>query len=271
MYNKIEKNNDSDILNILVLGFFLYLFLSRDKSKLNITKKLSFKEIDTDSIDKKAKLLNRIKGYMDTDEQKIIHRAEIILQLIGNAKLLFQTDEIVNANIRNSSLTLDDRKRNMLIDLSEFIDDEKRDVIHQAIDMDVQVKKFTNKLKDLQTINSQGTGLTMDHIEKYIDVIEPFLDKEISTKISEGKKLLSMLKLYKSIEEKGTINEIDIIEMLKPYIAEEQRENLSRMVNIMKVVSSISMDDKPKENEQLIESQPKPEDKKDDSINIISS
>jgi len=277
MYTKPEKKNDSDIFNILVLGFFLFMILGRDKSRLNITKKLSFKEIDTKNIEKKSALLNRLKGYMDPEEQKIVHRAEIILQLIGNAKMLFETEELISAGVKNSSLNIDDRKRNMLIDLSEFIHDDKREVIHQAIDMDVQIKRLGSKIKDLQTINSQGASFSLEHIEKYFEIFEPFLDKEITEKVNEGKRLLSMLKLYKSIEEKGTINELDIIEMVKPYIAEEQRENLSRMIGIMKVVSSMGNNEKTKEDDKNILESQQMGDTQKDNINegprnsIISS
>ena len=103
------------------------------------------------------------------------------------------------------------------------------------------------------------------------------MDKEITEKVNEGKRLLSMLKLYKSIEEKGTINELDIIEMVKPYIAEEQRENLSRMIGIMKVVSSMGNNEKTKEDDKNILESQQMGDTQKDNINegprnsIISS
>lgn len=245
-----QKKTDADVFNIFILGFFLFIILGKDSKKFSITNKLSLKEIDIKNIEKKAMLLNRIKGYMDTEEQRIIHRAEILLHLIGNTKQLFETNELVNAEIRNNSFSIDDRMRNMLMDLSEFVHEDKRHIIHKAIDLDIQAKGFGNKIKEIQTLNIKGKGLSVEHIEKYVDIFEPFLDKEISDKVKEGKRLLSMLKLYKSIEEKGEISELDIIEMIKPYIPEEQRENLGRMLDIMKVVSNMSNTEKTtKENE----------------------
>ncbi|MDR5657940.1 hypothetical protein RH915_00400 [Serpentinicella sp. ANB-PHB4] len=249
-------------LNVGLLIFFLAVILGKDN------RKLSLKGLQISEVEKKTKLLNRIKGYMSPDEQRIIHKAEIVLQLLEKAKMLFDVDELISTEVQYSALSTDERKRNMLMDLCEFVHEEKRDVVHKAIELDIMAKDLGDKIKDIQSINTNNSGLTIDHIEKYFDLFEPFLDQQIKEKVVEGKKLLSMMKLYKSIEQKGKINEADIMTMIEPYIPDDQKDSLYRMINIVKVLSEMNTN----ENDRTVEkkqSVQKPESK--DDLTVVKS
>lgn len=214
--------------------FFLFLlFISRKD-----TNKLGFQEINLMDLDKKTKLLNRIKGYMDPEEQNIVHNAEVILQIIKNVKVLMEPPQVATAGVRYSSLSLEDRKRNMLIDLSEFLEDEKKMLVHQAVDFDVKVKTLEKKLKELHKVSQDGDHIA--NIYDYIEVFEPLLAEEVKEKLFEFKKLASMLKVISSLKNKDKIDETAIMEIIQPFIHKDQRDSLMRMVQIFKAVSSMS-------------------------------
>lgn len=229
------------------LLFFLFLiFLSRSD-----TKKLGFQGMNLVDLDKKTKFLNRIKGYMDPQEQYIVHSAETILQIIRNVKVLMEPPQIASAGVRYSSFSLEDRKRNMLMDLSEFLEDEKKMLVHQAVDFDVKIRTLEKKLKEIHSLSQNGNH--MANIHEYIEVFEPILADEVKEKVSEFKKLASIISVIGTLRNKEKISEMDIVEIIQPFIHKDQRDSLMRMVQIFKAVTSMSDDTTPTDNskEQL--------------------
>lgn len=220
----------------LLIVFLLLIVLSKKD-----TKKLSLQEVDLVDLDKKAKLLNRIKGYMEPNEQHVIHSAETLLQVIRNVKLLVEPPELRSAGVRYSSLSVEDRKRNMLMDLSEFLEDEKKMVVHKAVDFDTKVRTLEKKLKELHSISQDGNHIA--NMNRYIEVFEPLLVNEAKEKLYEFKKLASVINLVGTLKSKDQINEMDIVELIQPFVNKEQGDSLMRMVQIFKVISSMSSED----------------------------
>ncbi len=214
-----------------ILPIFL-LFMGGRSNKLNV------REIETASLEKKAKLLGRIKGYMNSEEQMVIHRAEMLLHIILKAKDLIELPEVLGAETTYHTLSFNDRKRHMLMDISEFVDDEKREVIHRAIDLHTKASTMESKIKEIQ--NLANAPISIDNLEKYIEVFDPLLEGELRNKTKELRVLVGILKLIKSLNKKEKIDETDIFEIAKPFLSKEQGDQLSKMIQIFKAVSSIS-------------------------------
>ncbi|KAB3529026.1 hypothetical protein [Alkaliphilus serpentinus] len=194
-------------------------------------------EIEEDKLSKKIKLLNRIKGYMLEEEQGIVHRAEMVLHIILKLKGLFEISQLQKVETKYHALSFEDKKRYMLMDIAEFVEDEKREVIHRAIELNLKTNMMGSKLKEIQELGTEG--ITIEAVEKYIELFEPLLEGEIKAKSHEMKTLMGMLKLVKSMEKKKKIDEMDIIQILQPFVSEEQKESLTKMVQILKVISSM--------------------------------
>ncbi|SNS86239.1 hypothetical protein SAMN05446037_102460 [Anaerovirgula multivorans] len=242
MENNREKNNINITLNenhIKLVGImFLFFLLTSNKkspSKFNLGK-FNLREIDDVELERKCRLLNRIKGYMKAEEQHTVHRAEVILEILGKMKSLIEGPELHSAEVQYHSLSLEDRKRNMLLDLSKHMEGEHRDIIHTAIDLDIKARTIEKKIRELN--NLAKDGITLQNVEKLIELAEPLLEGEMKSKTKDIKKITSALKLMKSIDEKGSLDENDLIEVISPYIEPQQRDSLMKMVQIAKAVSS---------------------------------
>ncbi|GAB6086947.1 hypothetical protein [Alkaliphilus crotonatoxidans] len=209
----------------------LLLFIGGKSNKLNV------REIEAMSLEKKAKLLGRIKGYMDSEEQLVIHRAEMLLHIILKVKELMELPGLIGAETKYHTLSYTDRKRHMLMDISEFVDDEKREVIHKAIDLHMKASLMENKIRELQDL--ANTPLSIDQLDKYIDVFDPLLEGELKDKTKELRVLVGILKLVKSLSSKQKLDESDIFEIAKPFLSKEQGEQLNKMIQIFRAVSSI--------------------------------
>lgn len=234
--------NDQDQFLTLLFIPFVLLLIKRGTDKFNIS------QIDVTSLERKSRLLNRIRGYMEPEEQDIVYRAEIILQIIGKLKYLLEGSEMRNAEVRYNSLSLEDRRRNMLLDLSEYIHEDKRDIIYKAVDMDIKAKKMQKKLKDVKDM--QENEISVESMDKYIEVFEPVLEGELKGKVKELRKLLMVLKLVKSVEKKEKIDETDIIEAIEPFLDDQQGEALKKMVQIFKAISNIGNEDTNKDTKE---------------------
>ncbi|MCK9267964.1 MAG: hypothetical protein M0P14_04570, partial [Alkaliphilus sp.] len=101
--------------NWLLFFLFLLFIYRKDMNKLN------FQEINLIGLDKKIELLNRIREYLDPQEQHIVHSTEIILQIIAKIKILMDLPQVGASEMRYSTSDLKDRKRSMLMDLSGFL------------------------------------------------------------------------------------------------------------------------------------------------------
>lgn len=194
------------------LPFFLFLLFIYRKD----TNKLKFQEINLNDLDKKSKLLNRIRGYMDPQEQYIVHSAEIILQIIAKIKTLIDLPRIEASEIRYSALSLEDKKRNMLIDLSEFLEDEERMLVHQAVDFDVKVKTLEKKLNELHKLSQEEDFIA--NIHNYIEILEPVLADGTKENAVEFKKLALILKIIDSLKNKEKTDESDIMKIVQPLV-----------------------------------------------------
>lgn len=239
---KMEKN--LQVQSNWLLFFLFLMFINR-----NDTKRLNFQEISGVDLDKKSKLLNRIKGYMDPEEQQVVHSAEIILQIIGNVKTLIDRPGMTASEIKYPALSLEDRKRNMLMDVSEFFEDEKKMIIHQAVDFDIKIKTLENKLSKLHKLWQEGDHLA--NLDNYIEILEPVLVEEVKEKLEELKKIVSVLRAINSLKNKDKIDELDIAEIIQPFVNKEQRDSLMRIAQIFKVINSIKEDSTEDDAEEI--------------------
>ncbi|AOY76649.1 hypothetical protein [Clostridium formicaceticum] len=236
----MEKTNNKEKINIMLSEghikffglIFLFFLLTSVKKPIN---KFSLTELDDIELEKKCRLLNRIKGYMSKEEQYVVHRAEVILQIIGKLKLLLESPQLHSAEVAYHSLSLEERKRNMLLDLSKHMEGDQREIIHTVIDLDMKTKTIEKKLRELSEVTQ--SGINLENIEKFIEIVEPLLGGEIKDKTKDIKKITGMFKLIKSLEEKGTLNEEDLLHIISPYIEPQQRDSLMRMMQIAKAVS----------------------------------
>jgi len=220
----------------LLLFFLFLIFISRKD-----TKKLDLQEMNLIDLDKKTKFLNRIKGYMDPEEQHIVHSAETLLQIIRSIKVLMEPPQISSAGVRYSSFSFEDRKRNMLIDLSEFLEDEKKILVHNAVDFDVKVKTVEKKLKEIHSLSQDGNFIA--NIQEYIEVLEPLLADEMKEKVNEFNKIASIINIIGTLKNKDKINEMDLVGIIQPFIPKDQQESIMRMVQIFQVMSSFKDED----------------------------
>lgn len=241
----MEKQENQIQSNWLLFLLFILFIHGKDTSKLNI------QEISLMELDKKSKLLNRVKGYMNPQEQNIVNSAEIILQIIHSIKKLTDLQQIKTSEVKYSSLSLEDRKRNMLIDLSEFLEEEKKTLVHNAVDFDIKVKTLEKKLKEIQKLSEKDGEV---NINSYIEILEPILADDVKEKIFGLKKLVSISKAINSFKSKEKINELDIIEIIQPFIHKDQQDSLMQMIQIFQVVNSMKDVDIKSESNNIEES-----------------
>ncbi|SET80757.1 hypothetical protein SAMN05660297_03573 [Natronincola peptidivorans] len=223
--------NDSQIKLVGIM--FLFFLLASNKKPTN---KFNLKEISEIELQKKSRLLNRIKGYMKAEEQYIVHRAEVILEIISRVKSLLEGPQLQSAEVQYQSLSLEDRKRNMLMDLSAHMKEEDRDIINTAIELDIKARNIEKQMRELHNLSQEG--ISINNIEKLIDAIDPLLEGEMKEKTKDIKKITSMFKVIRSLDNKGSLNENDLLEIIAPHIEPQQRESLMKMMQIAKAVSS---------------------------------
>lgn len=228
-----EQEQNLKIQSNWLLFFLFLLFIYRkDMNKLN------FQEIDLIDLDKKSELLNRIRGYLDPQEQHIVHSAEIILQIIAKIKILMDLPQIGASEVRYSALNLKDRKRSMLMDLSEFLEDEKKLLVHKVVDFDAKVLALEKELGGVHEL-SQGRN-SMSDINNYIEIFESVLAGGAEENTAEFKKLASILKIINVLKSKEKIKETDIIEFIYPFIEEERENFLMRMNRTYENIDDVS-------------------------------
>jgi len=224
---------------VLILPIIMVLFQKLpDLMKIN--------EIQEDKLEKKIKLLNRIKGYMLEEEQGVVHRAEIILHIVVKLKGLLEISQLQKVETKYHSLSFDDRKRYMLMDIAEFVEDDKREAAHRAIELNLKTNMMGTKLKEIKEMGTEG--ITIETVEKYIELFEPLLEGELKSKSKEIKTLMGILRLVKSMEKKEKIDEMDIIQLIKPFVNEEQGESMMKMIQIFKAISTIGNEEQDKES-----------------------
>ncbi len=230
----MKKQEQNLLIQENWLLFFLFLiFISN-----NDTKKMNVKEMDIIDLDKKVKFLNRIKGYMNSDEQYVLQSAETLIHIIRNIKILMDPPKIASAGVKYSSLSVEDRKRNMLMDISEFLEDEKKVLVHKAVDFDFKIKTLEDRLNKIQSVSKENTAVA--NISQYIDVFEPLLDNEIKVKAHELKKLISVISLIGNLKNKDSFDEMDIVKLIEPLVDEEKKESLTRMIQMFQIVNSMN-------------------------------
>ncbi len=215
-----NQKKDSQIQsNLLLFCLFLFFMYRKDIDKLSLQK------IDLDDLDRKSELLEKMRGYMDPQEQYIIHSAEIILQIISKMKTLVDLPRTETSEARYSAPGLEDKRRRMLVDLSEFLDDEKKMLIHQMVDFDAKFKVLEKELKELQK-SSRDRGSAVD-INDYIRTLEPIFADEAGKELAEFKKLASILKIINNLKNKEKMDESDIMGIIQPLVGGGQKDSLS--------------------------------------------
>ena len=161
---------------------------------------------------------------MDPQEQHVVHSAEIILQIIANIKTLIDLPRIKASEIRYPALSLEEKKRNMLMDLGEFLEDEKKMLIHQVVDFDIKVKTLEKKLKQLHNLSQNEVPIIGIH--NYIEIFEPLFIDGTQENADQFKKLVSILKIIEDLKDKEKINESDIMKIIQPFFNKEQKDPL---------------------------------------------
>lgn len=194
-----KQEQGSQVQSNWLLFLLFLLFVNRkDINKLN------FQEINPADLDKKSDLLNRIKEYMDPQEQYIVHSAEIILQIIAKVKTLIDLPQIETSEPRYSSLNLEDRKRSMLMDLSKLFEDDKKMLIHH-----------------------------------YTEIFELIFADEGNGKVSKAEKIESMLKAIYNLKNEGKVEESNIMEIIQFFMDEERKDSLLQMVQTFRATDSM--------------------------------
>jgi len=194
-------------------------------------------EIESATLEKKAKLLGRIKGYMNSEEQLIIHRAEMLLHTIQRLKSFMELPDALEAQTTYHHLSHEEKIRNMLMDLSEFAEPDKREVIQKAINLNMKAKVMEGRVQELQQLSVNPLGL--ETLEHYIRIVEPILEGGTKDRTKDLKVLVGLLKGIKVMQERKTLDEMTIFEMVKPFIGDEQGQQLERMIKLFKAVSSL--------------------------------
>ena len=170
------------------LPFFLFLLFVyyKDAGKLNL------QEINLIDLDKKSKLLSRIKGYMDPQEQYIIHSAEIILQIIAKVRMLMDLSQTGTLEMRHPALSLEDKKHNMLTDLGKFLEDEISELAFEddTEEKAARFKKLASILEMINSLKSNGKTKELDIME----IIQPLINKE------QGDSLMRMVQTFKIMD-----------------------------------------------------------------------
>lgn len=226
-------NNDLNKDQTKILGIiFLFLLLTSDKTN---PRRLNFANMDSIKLEKKCRMLNRIKGYMSTEEQYIVHRVEAILEIMGKLKSLMEGPELFNAQVRCTSLSVEERKTNMLLDLSNYMKEEDRNIIHMAIDLDTQIRTMGKKYEDLRDLTNEG--ININNIEKVVEILEPFLEKESRSRIEEIRKIINIFRFVKAMDKKDSLDEREIIDAISPNAEPQHKESLIKMLQIAKAIS----------------------------------
>lgn len=245
--------------NLLIQDNWLLFFLFLIFISNNDTRKVNIKELDLLDLDKKARFINRIKGYMNADEQYVLQSVETLVYIIKNIKILMEPPNIASAGVNYSSLSIEDRKRNMLMDISEFLEDEKKILVHKAVDFDVKVKTLEEKLHKVHSILNENNPV--ESINQYIDVFEPLLEEGVKTKANEFKKIISIVNIIENLRNKDSFDEMDLIEIIKPLVDKEQEETLTRMIQMFQIVSAMSEEKSDKDKNIKIDTDTKLESK----------
>ncbi|KAB3532872.1 hypothetical protein F8154_11325 [Alkaliphilus pronyensis] len=256
--NKTSDQRDPIINNSFIQKNWLLLVPAIMMASKKIPEAFNLNDVDTGKLEKKIRLLNRIKGYMSPEEQIVLHRSEVILHIIVKVKSLMDISRMQNHETKYHSLSVEDRKRYMLMDIAEFVEDEKRDVIHRAIELNLKANMMGTKVKEIQGLSNE---ITIENLERYIQVFEPLLEGDLKNKTREVKVLLGFLKLMKAVSNKETIDEMDMLNIIKPMVNEEQGESLIKMIQIVKALSEIGNEESKGQNNKEL---PNPLDNSDD-------
>lgn len=170
------------------LPFFLFLIFVYCKD----AGKLSLQEINLVDLEKKAQLLSRIKGYMNPQEQYVIHSAEIILQIIAKIKTLVDISQAGVSEIKHPALSLEDKKRNILADLSRFLEDEISELAYKD-DTEEKAAEFKKLASVLEMINSLKSNGKINELD-IMEIIQPLINRE------QGDSLMRMVQTFKVMD-----------------------------------------------------------------------
>lgn len=177
------------------LPFFLFLLFvyCKDINKLN------FREIDPVDLDKKSKLLNRIKEYMDPQGQHVVHSAEIILQIIAKIKILMELPQTGLPETKYSTLSLEDKKHNMLAGLEKFLENEISELVStdEKKEKAAEFKRLTSILKIINSMKGKEKINESDIVE----IVQPFVGKGQDDSLI---RLIQTFKIIENVRDEGT-------------------------------------------------------------------
>lgn len=126
---------------------------------------------------------------MDPQEQYVVHSAEIILQIIAKIKTLIDLSQTGTTETAYPALGLEDKKHNMLTDLSRFVEDEISELVSkdEAKEKIAEFKKLASVLGMINNLKSEGKINELDIME----IIQPLINKE------QGDSLMRMVQTFK--------------------------------------------------------------------------
>ncbi len=136
-----------------------------------------------------------------------------------------------------TTLSFGDRKRQMMMDISEFLSSDSRKNIDAAMSIYEKTNKFGSKFHEIRK-NTNGE-ISIDTIEGYVELFEPLVDEKLREKAKDLKKLFNMLRIMKLFDKKKNLEESDIFKMIEPFVEDDQKEMAHKFIQIVKAVGSI--------------------------------
>ncbi|MFW5647974.1 MAG: hypothetical protein ACOCG5_02710 [Candidatus Alkaliphilus sp. MAG34] len=166
-----KQEHGSQVQSNWLLFFLFLLFVCRKD-----TGKSGFQGMDPIDLDKKSRLLNKIKGYMSPQDQYIIHSAEIVLQIIAKVKTLLDLPQTEMLKMEDATPNPEDKKYDMLAGLGEFLEGEISESLltNDTKEKTVELKKLTSVLGIIDNLR----GKKKMSKSEIMEIVRPFVDKE---------------------------------------------------------------------------------------------
>ena len=221
-------------------SFWLFFVIAITYFLKEGVKIFDFNSIDATNLEKKTKMLNRVRNYMNPAEQDIIYKAEMIIHMMKTLKELSLAPNFKDAETMYTTLSFGDRKRQMMMDISEFLSSDSKKNVDIAMNIYEKANKFGSKFQAIK--ENSNEEINIDTIEGYVELIDPLVDEGLREKVKDLKKVFNMLRTMKLFDKKNNINDFndgDIFKMIEPFVDEDQKEMAHKFIQIFKAVSSM--------------------------------
>ncbi|MGV8145600.1 MAG: hypothetical protein ACLKAK_04495 [Alkaliphilus sp.] len=231
-------------------SFWLFFVIAITYFLKERVKGIDFNSINITNLENKTRMLNRIRNYMNPAEQDIVYKAEMIIHMMKTLKDLSLTPDFEDAETSYTTLSFGDRKRQMMMDISEFLSADSRKNVDVAMSLYERTTKFGSKLQEIR--KNSNSEISIDTIEGYVELLEPLVDEGLRENAHDLKKFFNMLRVMKLFDKKNALEEGDIFKMIEPFVEEEQREMAQKLIQIVKAVGSIDNNEVSKESDEIL-------------------